>query len=327
MIEYRGAKRTNAKPIIGLYSESGDGKTYSALLLARGFVGPKGKIAMIETESGRGEALADDPVFFGDAGAPGYDVISLRDDFSPKAYNDALKLAEKNKVNALLIDSASHEWEGAGGVLDMAAERAKTMKGVLIWQKPKIDHSRLFMLPLLQTPIDLVIVCMRAKYPMEQTKNSKGETEWTRSKTLEPKQSDDILFEMFLHGWLDKEHKFHGTKYTINSLRDVIKDNEPITLETGKRLAAWAKGDAPVKTNGAASTTTAIKSDFEFAADQAKLGTVHLKEWMNAATRKEFRKRLAPRFEELLKIAAEADKAPKTESTDGNAEPDGDKLL
>jgi len=55
-ISFRPAIKSSAKLLVGIYSESGCGKTYSALLLARGFVGDNGKIAMIETESGRGEA-------------------------------------------------------------------------------------------------------------------------------------------------------------------------------------------------------------------------------------------------------------------------------
>jgi hypothetical protein len=127
----------------------------------------------------------------------------------------------------------------------MAADnQAKGMKGVLVWQQPKMQHQRNFMLRLLATPISLVIVCMRAKYPMiEITKD--GRKEWTRSPDLEPDQAADILFEMFLHGWIDRDHKFHGTKYSRDDLRAVIKDNEPISLETGSQLAAWA-GGAPV---------------------------------------------------------------------------------
>ena len=48
---FRPATRSEAKPLIGLYAESGAGKTYSALLLARGFVGPSGKIAMIQMKA------------------------------------------------------------------------------------------------------------------------------------------------------------------------------------------------------------------------------------------------------------------------------------
>src|SRR6266699_2404895 len=84
---FRPASRSEAKPLIGLYSESGAGKTYSALLLARGCVGPQGRIGMIETESGRGESYAD-------MIAGGYDVLAIRQSFSPEEYGRALTVSE-----------------------------------------------------------------------------------------------------------------------------------------------------------------------------------------------------------------------------------------
>jgi len=235
--QFRQAKRSEAKPLIGLYAESGCGKTWSALLLARGFVGPQGRIGMIETEGGRGEAnVGRDPV--GD-----YLVCPIRGNFSPQAYGEAITAAEGANLDALIVDSASHEWEGAGGVLSMAADnQANNMKGVLVWQRPKIEHQRNFMLRLMQTPIPLVIVCMRAKYPMVEKQKSGGGKEWVRSEELEPKQADDILFEMFVHGWIDKAHKLHVTKYTIPEVANVIRDGEPITIESGRALATWARG-------------------------------------------------------------------------------------
>ena len=235
---FRPAKRSEAKPLIGLYAESGAGKTLSALLLARGFAGPTGKVGMIETESGRGEAYADDPRIPG-----GYAVLSLREDFSPRAFGEALSFAEKAELDALILDSASHEWDAVGGVRHMAAmNEEQGKKGMLVWQTPKMDHQRHFMLPLLSTPIPLVVLCMRARYPMEENPTKKGD--WKRGEHLVPYQSDTILFEMFAHGWIDRAHCFHGTKYTREGLREVIRENEPITLETGQRLAAWAKGGA-----------------------------------------------------------------------------------
>ncbi|MHB1207897.1 MAG: ATP-binding protein, partial [Rhodospirillaceae bacterium] len=229
---FRPAARSEAKPLIGLYAESGCGKTWSALLLARGFVGPNGKIGMIETEGGRGEAnVGREPV-------GQFLVRPIRGNFSPMEYGKAITDAENEKLDALIIDSASHEWEGAGGVLAMAAEnQANGTKGVLVWQQPKINHQRHFMLRLMQTPIPLVIVCMRAKYPMEK----KG-SDWVRSLTLEPKQAEDILFEMFVHGWIDQDHKLHVTKYTLPELANVIEDGKPISIKTGQALAEWAKG-------------------------------------------------------------------------------------
>lgn len=232
----RPAITTEAKPLIGLYSESGNGKTKSALLLAKGFCDDMSKVAMIETESGRGEVYAGDPV------VGGYQVIPIRENFGPKEYHAALNEVEKAGMRVVIIDSASHEWEGAGGVLGMAAKnQGEGKKGVLVWQQPKMDHQRDFVLPLLQTPISLVIVCMRAKYPMKEILKD-GRKEWSRSEALEPKQSEDILFEMMVHGWIDAQHKLHVTKYTTDDFRKIFIDSQPITIETGQRLAAWAAG-------------------------------------------------------------------------------------
>ena len=247
---FRPAATSEAKPLVGLYAESGCGKTKSALLLAKGFVGDMSKVGMIETESGRGEAFADDQE------VGGYCVLPLRTSFAPKEYGKAISAAEAAGLKALIIDSASHEWEGVEGVLAMAAEnQASGKKGPLVWQKPKIEHAREFMLRLTQTPIPLVIACMRAKYPMYEVTAAHARKwedagrpggkppkvgEWARSWELEPKQSADILFEMFIHGWIDAEHKFHGTKYTVDALRKAFIDGEPISVETGRRLAAWA---------------------------------------------------------------------------------------
>lgn len=242
---FRPAKRSNAKPLIGLYSQSGCGKTKSALMIAHGFVGgDMSKVGMIETESGRGEAYASDPSL------GGYSVLSLHDDFSPANYGKAIKAAEGAKLQALIVDSASHEWEGAGGVLSMAADNeAKGWKGQIVWTAPKMAHSREFMFRLTQTPIPLVIVCMRAKYALVEFINDKGKKDMKRDEVPSPKQSEDILYELFVHGWIDHQHKFHGTKYTIDDLRQCIRDGEPITEQSGRRLAAWAAGgEAPRQT-------------------------------------------------------------------------------
>ena len=257
----RPAERSQAKPLIGLYSESGCGKTWSALMLARGFVGPTGSIVMIETEAGRGEVYAD--LLPG-----GYDVCSMREIFSPENYGDAIQTVEQAGADALIIDSASHEWEGSGGVLAMAAaNEAAGKKSMMIWQGPKLAHQRYFVLRLLATPIPLVIVCMRAKYPMKELKID-GKKEWVRLDRVEPVQSDGILYELMIHGWIDYEHRFHGTKYTRDDLKQVIRDCEPISLKTGEQLAACAReveapAPAPDASGSAASTAAPSRPDDE----------------------------------------------------------------
>ena len=154
----RPAERSQAKPLIGLYSESGCGKTWSALMLARGFVGPTGSIVMIETEAGRGEVYAD--LLPG-----GYDVCSMREIFSPENYGDAIQTVEQAGADALIIDSASHEWEGSGGVLAMAAaNEAAGKKSMMILGAPQ-SHR---IMPILcrrrlqqQAPLQLTVQLRR----------------------------------------------------------------------------------------------------------------------------------------------------------------------
>lgn len=238
----RDAQRSSAKPLIAFYSESGGGKTRAALWLARGFVGPNGVIGMIETEHGRGEAYAD--LLPG-----GYKIISLRPDdkgaFSPVNYGSAIRLAEQQKWDALIIDSASHEWEGINGVLDQAAQKKESgTKGMQVWTQCKIDHQKHFIGRLLQTSIPIVVLCLRAKFPMMEGINPEnGKKEMYRSKEMEPIQSADILYDVFCHGWFDKEtHSFHATNYLRADLADVIRDGKPIDIATGENLAKWAKG-------------------------------------------------------------------------------------
>jgi hypothetical protein len=289
---FRPARRSEAKPLVGLYAESGCGKTWSALLLARGFCGPQGRIGMIETEGGRGEA------FVGRAPVGEYLVRPIRQDFSPIEYGKAITDAEKANLDVLIIDSASHEWEGAGGVLAMAAAaQASGKKGPLVWQQPKIDHQRHFMLRLMQTPIPLVIVCMRAKYPMVQVKS-----EWTRSTVLEPKQADDILFEMLVHGWIDAAHNLHVTKYTIPDLENVIVTGKPITTDTGRALAQWAAGSSPPSVASSSPTEPAASPKDETTATGEAAGT---DDEMLAMFASGLRK-AAPRGNEAFKTAWEA---------------------
>lgn len=230
--EIRPATRQGVKPLIGLYSESGCGKTYSSLLLARGFVGPSGKIVMVDTESGRGSLYAD--VLPG-----GYDVLELRQPFSPGRYIEAIEAVEKSGAQLGIIDSASHEWEGSGGVLDMATEReAKSGKpGLHNWREPKMEHQK-FMLRLLQSPVPW-IVNLRAKHKTKQGKNAQGRTEIVKDEFTTPIQADDFIFEMTVHGEILKNHHFNLTKCSHPDLRRCMPNNEPTTVEHGKLLAQW----------------------------------------------------------------------------------------
>ena len=234
MSEIRKATRQGVRPLIGLYSESGCGKTYSALLLARGFVGPQGKVAMIDSESGRGSLYAD--VIEG-----GYDVLDITEPFSPQAYITAIRKIEDAGYSIGIIDSGSHEWEGIGGVLDMAvANEERTGKpGLHCWKTPKLEHAKL-MLKLLQSPIPW-IVCLRAKFKSRQSKDERGKSQIIKDDFTTPIQADDFIFEMTAHGEIMPDHSFRLTKCSHPDLRKCFTDKAPITVKTGELVAQWCK--------------------------------------------------------------------------------------
>jgi hypothetical protein len=262
-MEFRPATRAGTKALIGVYGGSGSGKTLSALLLARGLVGPSGKIGVIDTESRRGEMYVGATIngqAIGD-----YQVLELTAPFSPQRYIDAIVAAEKAGIEALVIDSASHSWEGIGGVLDMAGEiaekrfsrsdynRGKEWDGTITfgdWKEPKIEHKHM-MLKLLQTGMH-VIVCLRAQYKSRQIDrkdyekfgiNSRANTTVIRDDYQSPIHDEKFIYEMTIHGELRSEEPgiIRLTKCP-EMLRSAFQSGQPIGIETGKRIAAWASG-------------------------------------------------------------------------------------
>lgn len=231
-MEIKKATRQGVKPLIGFFSESGCGKTYSSLLLARGLVGPTGKMVMIDTESGRGSLYAD-------VIAGGYEVLELRGPFSPSRYIEAIEAVERSGAAVGIIDSGSHEWEGIGGVLDMADKAATESgkPGLHNWRVPKMEHAKM-MLKLLQSPIPW-IVCLRAKHKTKQTRNAQGKTEIVKDDFTTPIQADDFIFEMTCHGEIMQDHTFRLTKCSHPDLRRCLPNNEPVTIKHGELLAAW----------------------------------------------------------------------------------------
>lgn len=233
---FRPAARGRRRPLIGLYGLSGGGKTYSALLLARGLVGPAGKIAMIDTETGRGSDYED--VIPG-----GYDVLDLDEPFSPAHYIEAIDAMVKAKPAIGIIDSMSHEWEGGeGSVSDMAADREieSGKAGLHCWKEPKRLHTKM-MLKLLRTPFP-VICCLRAKRKSRQGKDEKGKTIIVKDEFATPKQDGDFIFEMTVHAEILADHTLRVTKLGHPALADVFKSGEMVTIETGRKLALWCAG-------------------------------------------------------------------------------------
>jgi hypothetical protein len=156
VFEMKKAVRHRVPMLVGVYGVQFSGKTFGAFMLAAGLK-PGGKIGFIDTENGRGSAYADDPDIM--AVIPqGFTVIEIHPPFHPKRYIDAIRQFQAAGFDLVIVDSASHAWEGEGGAQDMK-EKEKGWKGPKLWSK-RMKNA------LVYSSMD-IIVCLRAQ---EKTK-------------------------------------------------------------------------------------------------------------------------------------------------------------
>ena len=112
---FKTATREQTPLLIGLVGPSGSGKTFSALRLATGIqraVG--GDIAMIDTEARRSLHYADKFRF---------KHLEFTPPHGPDRYLEALQAAVSMGAKTIIVDSMSHEHEGAGEQLDLGWAR------------------------------------------------------------------------------------------------------------------------------------------------------------------------------------------------------------
>ena len=232
MFEIKKAIRKGAKTCISIAGESGSGKTYSAIRIARGLVGPQGKIGVIDTEQRRASLYAD---CFG-----GFDVIDLEPPYSPARYREAIKTFKEAGYDVVVIDSMSHEWEGEGGVIWMA-DNAKTSSGkprldMGKWAEPKAEH-KLLMTYILNSGMHCVL-CYRVKFPLLEVTNEQGRKEYVRGEptpVCEPNVDYDVTVKLYL----DKESKFPTIQKCPEGIEYLFPANSYITEQAGEGIISW----------------------------------------------------------------------------------------
>jgi AAA domain len=251
--QFKPAIREQVGLLIGLAGGTGSGKTFSALRLAQGIAGAK-PFAMIDTEARRALHYADQFKF---------DHAELASPFTPRAYAEAIMAADEAKYPVIVVDSCTHEWAGEGGVLEMHEAELDRMAGdekatdywkkreackMAAWIKPKMDHKKMVQ-RLLQVRAHLIL-CFRAEEKVEMIRD-----ETTKKMMIVPKVSLTGI-----NGWIPVCEKSLPFELTASFLltadapglpkpiklqeqhRAMFPLDQPISQESGKRVAAWASG-------------------------------------------------------------------------------------
>lgn len=238
------ASRVGVKALIGLYGKSGGGKTRSALMLARGIVGPKGKIRLIDTENRRGHIFADKI-------PGGYEVLDFDAPFTPERYVEAFELAEAG-ADIVVTDSMSHEWDGESGVLQLQEAELTRMAGddykrreackMAAWIKPKMSHKK-FVQRVLRSKCP-VICCLRGQEKTHIVKDDNKKTQVITDDWSSPIYDPRFIFEMLISAEVYSVNGvggfLHITKITHEDLFGCLpKDGEQVSAKHGELLAQW----------------------------------------------------------------------------------------
>jgi hypothetical protein len=239
------ATRAGMHLLIQLFGPSQCGKTLTGLYLARGIAnalaGPKGVVGAMDTE-GRAR-------MFSDKIPGGFKVGELTRPFGPSRYLEGIELFISYGVDALMIDSWSHVWEGIGGVLDQAEQNeANGRKGLAKWAKPKRDYNRMVSI-LLTTRIPLIF-CSRAKQPIKietRWKNGREVEEWTPL-PWEPIQDKRLKYDMTIVVPMTSHGSYETDPDRLKCPDDLrhLFTGEPLTIETGELIGRWVAGGEPV---------------------------------------------------------------------------------
>ncbi|MFG4692910.1 ATP-binding protein, partial [Acinetobacter baumannii] len=249
------AERKKAKLKLNLNGASGSGKTYSALVLASSL---GKKIAVIDTENESASLYANEFNF---------DTLPLKPPYSPERFAGAIHAAHNMGYEVLIIDSASHEWIGTGGCLEINDEAAKRFKGNTwsAWSETTPRHRK-FIDAILQTDMH-IITTTRAK-----TETVQGEKGKVIKLGMKAEQREGYEYELTVS--LDMLHENKFAIPTKDRTKLFNPTGEVITKETGEKLIAWLNDGRSQEEALQAAFDEAIKR-INATTDVAELGIIY----------------------------------------------------
>jgi hypothetical protein len=229
MSTLRKATRQKAKIRLGLSAVSGGGKTYSALLIAKGMAGDWSKVAIIDTENGSADLYAN----LGD-----YNVLSLTAPFTPEKYIEAIHDCENAGMEVIITDSITHEWDGKGGCLEILDSLGGKYQD---WAKVTPRHQA-FVNAILESKCH-VITTVRRKQDYDMTKDNNGKVKVEKA-GLKEVTREGFEYELTVNLELDIRHNATASKDRTGLFMG--KPSFIPSEETGKLIREWCESGEDV---------------------------------------------------------------------------------
>lgn len=226
MSKFVRAERKRVKLKIAITGPSGSGKTFSALEMATG-IGPR--IAVIDTEHDSASLYSDRFQF---------DTLCIDPPYTIQKYVEAIKAAEAEKYDVVVIDSISHAWAGEGGLLakkEALDSRGGTQNQYTNWGSITKEHEA-FKATLLNADIHMICT-MRSKQDYQQIEENGRKK--IQKVGLAPIQRDGMEYEFTTVFDVAMDHAAVPSKDRTGLFDGHIAK---LTKETGAQLIAWLGG-------------------------------------------------------------------------------------
>lgn len=238
MAMFKPVTREQNRLRLALDGPAGSGKTFTALAFAFALAGPKGRVAVIDTEHHSASKYSGKQP---DGSVWQWDHCNLDPgQYSPSTYAQAILAAGQAGYDVLVIDSLSHAWIGTGGALDQI-DHSRDENRFTAWKDVTPQCTAL--IEAIMTSTCHVIVTMRSKmeYVLEPNENGKMVP---KKVGLKPVQRDQIEYEFDLICDMDLSHTMHVSKSKCSAV-----DGQIVHRPTGTwidPIKEWLYSGAPV---------------------------------------------------------------------------------
>lgn len=229
----RKATRTQLKARVAFDGPTGAGKTYTAIEWATILQGDE-RTLVIDTEGGSAEWYSD---------RWDYDALPWNPPYDPTELAQTIRAAA-SKYAVVVVDSASHFWEGEGGTLDIVDAAAQRSQGNSFagWKvgTPALRH-------LIDTILHAdahVLVTMRSKMDYVLEKDERTGRTMPRKVGMAPVMRSGVEYEFTLIGDLDLEHRLVISKSRCSALADrVVQPGR--AADAARDFLAWLTAGTP----------------------------------------------------------------------------------
>ncbi len=249
------ATREATPLLVGLFGPSGGGKTKSALRLATGIQHVSGgDIYGIDSEHKR---------MLHHAGEHKFRYVEFNAPYSPRDYIAATEYCLERGAKVIVVDSASHEHEGKGGLLEWQAAEVKRLSEKWncseekalpsSWIEPK--KARREYIELVTHCDASFVFCFRAREKLNfKAGKNPQELGWM------PIGAEELFYEMMVTALLTPENKGvpqwkptrAGESLMVKlpgQFEAIFGEPRQLDEDTGQKLAEWAAGTPAIDIN------------------------------------------------------------------------------